>query len=523
MQLLFNMRIGTRLSLGFCVLLSLLLGMAGMAARQTGTIYGALDYYTVNTTPSLEAIRVWQDKSDKIRMLQAMHIMAPTGAEMTKLEGAIQLASEQLKQGVAQYERLLSNDEDKRLWQDVISSSEAFVAGWDKLKLISRQSAANPAKAQEAREVFVGEAELLHQATSAAIHKEWIFNVDLARQLADEGRATYHSALTLIALACTAALVIGVGAAVIITRSITRPIQQATLVAETVASGDLTATVLVHGRDETAQLLNALGRMNDNLIRIVGEVRQGSDSIATGSRQIATGNADLSQRTEEQASNLQQTAASMEQLTSTVKNNADTARQANVLAADTSASAARGGKAVGHVVATMQEIASSSKKIGDIIGVIDGIAFQTNILALNAAVEAARAGEQGRGFAVVAAEVRSLAMRSAGAAKEIKTLIGDSINKVETGTRQVNDAGASMDAIVAQVNRVGAMISEISNATAEQSAGISQVGDAVCQLDQVTQQNAALVEQSAAAAESLRLQASRLAKVVEVFKLLPVH
>ena len=259
--------------------------------------------------------------------------------------------------------------------------------------------------------------------------------------------------------------------------------------------------------------------MRDSLAGVVGQVRLSSDSIATGSAQIASGNADLSQRTEEQASNLQQTAASMEQLTGTVKNNAETARQADELAAGASVVAAQGGELVGRVVATMQDIAMSSKKIADIIGVIDGIAFQTNILALNAAVEAARAGEQGRGFAVVASEVRSLAQRAAGAAKEIKILIGDSVERVEVGAKQVSEAGASMGEIVTQVKRVSQLIGEISNATCEQSGGISQVGDAIGQLDQVTQQNSALVEESAAAAESLKQQAARLAEVVGAFKL----
>ena len=302
-------------------------------------------------------------------------------------------------------------------------------------------------------------------------------------------------------------------------RSITAGISIAVKVARTVAAGDLGSTIVVDRGDEIGTLLGALKLMNESLVGIVGDVRHASESIATGSAQIAIGNQDLSQRTEEQASNLQQTAASMEQLTATVKHNADTARKASELAEGASMVAAQGGEVVGQVVATMEGITDSSRRIADIIGVIDGIAFQTNILALNAAVEAARAGEQGRGFAVVASEVRSLAQRSATAAKEIKVLIGESVGKVENGTQLVAQAGRTMGDIVDQVRRVSQLITEISEASGEQSGGIGQIGDAVTQLDQVTQQNAALVEESAAAAESLRLQADALARTVATFRL----
>ena len=316
-----------------------------------------------------------------------------------------------------------------------------------------------------------------------------------------------------------AVLAVATLAGLSLVRSITGGIAAAVKVAQTVAAGDLGSTITVDRGDEIGTLLGALKLMNTSLVAIVGDVRNASDSIATGSAQIAHGNADLSQRTEEQASNLQQTAASMEQLTATVKHNADTARRASELADGASRVAAQGGAVVGQVVATMDGITDSSKKITDIIGVIDGIAFQTNILALNAAVEAARAGEQGRGFAVVASEVRSLAQRSATAAKEIKVLIGESVDKVEDGTRLVADAGRTMGDIVDQVRRVSQLITEISDASGEQSTGIGQIGDAVAQLDQVTQQNAALVEESAAAAESLRVQADSLAKTVATFRL----
>src|SRR5438105_274139 len=305
---------------------------------------------------------------------------------------------------------------------------------------------------------------------------------------------------------------------VLVTRTTTQSVGQALAAAEAPAGGDLTYPMHANRKDEIGQLVRALGASMDNLARVVGVIKSSTAQVSTAAVEIAQGNQDLSQRTEEQSSNLQQTAASMEQLTATVRQNCDTAQQATLLASSASQVAAQGGNVVGRVVANMEDITASSQRIGDIIGVIDGIAFQTNILALNAAVEAARAGEHGRGFAVVASEVRSLAQRSAEAAKEIKVLIGQSVEKVDTGSKLVGDAGKTMGDIVSQVKRVSELIDEISHASEQQSTGIAQIGDAVNQLDQVTQQNAALVEESAAAAESLSQQAAQLAQTVAVFK-----
>jgi methyl-accepting chemotaxis protein len=304
----------------------------------------------------------------------------------------------------------------------------------------------------------------------------------------------------------------------LLARGIVRPIRAAVALAETVASGDLTHAIEPSARDETGALLRALRHMNDSLVHIVSDVRAGTDTIADASAEIAAGNLDLSARTEQQAASLEETAASMEELTGTVRQNADNARQANQLAITASDVAREGGAVVGQVITTMGSINASSRKIVDIIGVIDGIAFQTNILALNAAVEAARAGEQGRGFAVVAAEVRTLAQRSAAAAKEIKTLIGDSVDQVDAGARLVDQAGATMAQVVESIRRVTDIMAEITHATAEQRGGIEQVNQAIGLMDAATQQNAALVEQAAAAAASMQHSASGLAQVVGVFK-----
>jgi len=358
----------------------------------------------------------------------------------------------------------------------------------------------------------VAEAEKRVVRISEIIHAE-------AAQTQQEFRTTMRNLLWAFIATLAAVVLVVAPLTMLNSHSITGPIGYAASVAEAIAGGDLTRPIRLEGKDEASQLLAALDRMQSSLRDVVGQVHQSSQSIQLSSAEVASGNGDLSQRTEQAAGSLQQTASSMEQLTGTVRQTAAAAGQAKTLAATAAGVAERGGQVVAQVVTTMQDINASSRRINDIIGTIDGIAFQTNILALNAAVEAARAGEQGRGFAVVASEVRSLAQRSAEAAKQIKTLIGASVERVEAGSLLVASAGTTMNDIVASVQRVADIVGEISSAAEEQSSGIGQVNRAVTDLDHMTQQNAALVEQSAAAAESLKEQASTLTTLVATFRL----
>ena len=387
--------------------------------------------------------------------------------------------------------------------EDIRNATRALEAGqWDEAEriLITR---VNPAyrKGQPAYDELQALLDTRSQATVELAHRsirtnEWFMGA-----------------------AILAGCLAGIAAAMFLARSIVKPLGEAVAIARNVARGDLSATIHTDARNEFGQLLNALGEMNGSLANIVGEVRAEADTIASASSQIGAATLDLSGRTEQQASTLEETSASVEELSATVKQNADNARQANTLAASASAIAVKGGATVGAVVDTMGAIQASARKIADIIGVIDGIAFQTNILALNAAVEAARAGEQGRGFAVVASEVRNLAQRSATAAREIKELINDSVEKVDSGSRMVDQAGATMQEVVDSIRRVADIMSEITVASQEQSTGIEQIHQAVSQMDQVTQQNAAMVEEAAGASGSLQEQAAGLAQLVSVFRL----
>ena len=519
MNLFKNLRIGARLALAFGLVLALLCSLSVVAALQIGRLSAIAEDLATDLVPSFTVQHDLAMAITDVRRYENRHILMHTIAEMDDVEAKIAAARLTVANAFDKYAKeLVSDEEDRRAFADVKAATARYEAIWEKIQPISREAATDPAKAEEATRMLLGDSAKAYADVRAALDTWWQHNLRLSSENEASATSTHLRALYILAGVTAFAILAGAVAGLLITRSITAPVARAVALARRVAQGDLTGTIAAQGRDEVADLLRALAAMNDGLAKVVGDVRSSAESIATGSGQIAAGNVDLSQRTEEQASNLQQTAASMEQLHATVKNNADAARQASRLAEAASDVAAQGGAVVGEVVATMHEIADSARQIGDIIGVIDGIAFQTNILALNAAVEAARAGEQGRGFAVVASEVRSLAQRSAQAAKEIKTLINASGERVDAGSRQVQRAGATMAEIVGSVKRVNDLIGEITAATIEQTTGIGQVNDAVTQLDQVTQQNAALVEESTAASASLRQQADHLVAAVGAFR-----
>ena len=512
-----EMKVATKLALGFGILIVLGMIQAGYSWSSTQKLAGDLEELSGDRLDKLTQLAEVKDNMNVIASSVRNIVLVTEAAEKQSEKKRIDDMRARNVEILKAFADKTTSEKGKALLEGIANARVAMLPPMNKTIELAISD-----KDAEATTALLTEVRGAHAAYFKAVDAAIDYQKEEAARLTETAHADVSQSTWWLLLLALCGAVIGSATALAITRGLSRQLggepSEVVSITRAVAEGNL--AIEVHARaGDTTSIMAALADMRSRLATVVGQVRQSSDSIATGSAQIATGNADLSQRTEEQASNLQQTAASMEQLTGTVRSNAETADQANRLATDATAAASKGGEVVGQVVATMQEIAESSRKISDIIGVIDGIAFQTNILALNAAVEAARAGEQGRGFAVVASEVRSLAQRSANAAKEIKTLIGDSVEKVETGTRQVNDAGTSMEEIVSQVKRVSALINEISAATAEQTSGISQVGDAVNQLDQVTQQNAALVEESAAAAESLKHQAARLAEVVDVFRL----
>ncbi len=515
MNVITNLKIGSRLATAFGALLLLIVAIAAVGFVSSDKLYKEVETIYVDRTVPLADLGQIDYLLQRNRVL-VMDMLIQNDPAI------VQKRVTELRKNKATMDGLWQKYMATKLTPEETQLAEAFAQARQVYETEALAPAAEAAEAYDfmrAQDLYRTKISPLAPPTAQAMQALVKLQTDVAAEEYRKSEVLKQQVVIAMVGGTALALLLGIGLAVLITRSITRPINAAVKVATTVAAGDLTSQISASGKDETADLLRALKTMNDSLVKVVGEVRVASDSVATGSEEIATGTLDLSQRTEEQASNLEETAASMEELTVTVKQNADTARQASQLAQGASDAATRGGEVVGQVVTTMQDITNSSKKIADIISVIDGIAFQTNILALNAAVEAARAGEQGRGFAVVAGEVRNLAQRSAAAAKEIKDLITASVERVETGSQLVAQAGDSVSDIVTQVKRVTDLINEITSASNEQASGIAQVGDAVAQLDQVTQQNAALVEQSTAAAESLKAQAARLIEVVGVFNL----
>ena len=521
MKLLSNLKLGFRLALGFGLVLVLMTALTLAAYVGLSDTNDDLHTVTDNSVPSLQVVADLKTTSLDLRRFEYNHLVSDDPARLQAMDQAIAKHQADLVQAFKAYEPLVSNDQDRALWQAARADAEQYVSQWKDIQELSSQvgGAGKPL----AEERMTGESRAHFERLQGNLDKLWTFNVDFAAQAEKAAAVSYQQALwTVLALAAVA-MAIGLVSAVLITRSIVRPINEAVGIAEHIAGGDLTQKITVNSRDETGQLLAAMQKMQNALATLVTSVRQNAEGVATASAQIAQGNQDLSSRTEQQASALEETSASMEQMGSTASQNADNARAASQLAASASSVAVQGGEVVSQVVSTMREIQHSSQKISDIIGTIDGIAFQTNILALNAAVEAARAGEQGRGFAVVAGEVRTLAQRSAEAAKEIKQLINASVERVEQGTGLVDQAGNTMQEVVRSIQRVTDIVGEISSASQEQNAGVGQVSEAVSQMDQATQQNAALVEESAAAASSLRSQAEQLVQAVAVFRLGGAH
>ena len=519
-----DLRIGVKLGAGFLVVVLLTALLAAIALVQMSRIHANAEKIATNLLPSVEAAGELRVLLNRMRRAEGGLIASRSLPEVKAFSDQVALRHKDLDRVEALFETLVHSAEERDAYQAYKQQKGAYVALQNKVMELAKQVDFSTSETLETTGeamamLYAGEAGTAFESAADTLGVLQKINADGALRANVEAQQVFAMArvwvLGTLAVCVLLAALMGVG----ITRAVTRPAHHAVQAARAIAAGDLTTEVPPGSQDEMGQLLTALGDMRVNLAHVVSGVRSNAEGVASASAQIASGNNDLSARTEQQASALEETAASMEELGSTVRQNADNARQANQLAVSASTVAVQGGDVVAEVVETMKGINQSSNKIADIISVIDGIAFQTNILALNAAVEAARAGEQGRGFAVVASEVRSLAGRSAEAAKEIKALITASVERVEQGTVLVDKAGATMTEVVASIRRVTDIMGEISAASSEQSAGVGQVGEAVTQMDQATQQNAALVEEMAAAASALNAQAGELVNAVAVFKL----
>jgi len=513
-----NLKIGVRLSIGFGILILMTLGMGGTGLQRFAEVNAVNSRIIEKDWVKAEAANVI-NATTRANARNTMELLiADDATQAGRVKQSIEANKQVISAALDTLKQLIYLPEGQALLATLTERRTAYVASFSKvLKQIDAGDKTGAIQTMNTETLPALDALQEPIVALTNLQKKIVVNSS------GEVRDRIASATALLIVLTIAGLFVGVGLTWFISRSITRPLSEAVHIARTVASGDLTTKAQITTKDECGQLLQSMQEMNDSLVHIVNQVRGGTDLMAAATHEIADGNMELSSRTEEQASALEQTAASMEQLASAVRDNFESGMHANRLAESAAQVAAKGGAVVGEVVQTMEAINVSSRKIADIIGVIDGIAFQTNILALNAAVEAARAGEQGRGFAVVASEVRSLAGRSANAAKEIKTLISDSVGNVSDGCRLVEQAGSTMDEIVVHVRRVADLMGEITTASKEQTTGIEQVNQAVAQMDTVTQQNAALVEEAAAATQSLDHQANSLVQAVSIFKLGTTH
>ncbi|WP_377703406.1 methyl-accepting chemotaxis protein [Pseudoduganella sp. UC29_71] len=510
-------KLSTKLGLAFASVLALTVCVGVFSILKLAEVNRTANELSSRWMPSMRVIQDIKSQIARVRTREFQYIISTEQADMDKYDKVIAADLVDLGKMQAEYVQLLATPEEKEMYAAFVSMWERYMAEDVKIRAAARANDDAAAKA-----LIRGESNKLIVALRGQVDKLVALYGAGGTQAAQDGERLYTSARSWIISLLAASVVLGALGAALITRWLMRRLggepDYAAQIANRIAAGELSVEVHTAPGDNRS-LLYAMSSMRASLAHIVGQVRVATDTIASASDQIVAGNLDLSARTEQQASSLEETAASMEELTSTVKQNSASARQANQLALTASGIAEKGGAVVGQVVETMGSINASARKIVDIIGVIDGIAFQTNILALNAAVEAARAGEQGRGFAVVASEVRNLAQRSAAAAKEIKVLIGDSVNQVEAGSMLVSQAGATMEEVVVSVRRVTEIMSEITLAGQEQSAGIEQVNQAIAQMDSVTQQNAALVEEATAASQSMSTQAVGLASLVSIFTL----
>ena len=514
MKWFYDLNIAHKLNAAFLLVLVFIVGLGGFSIAQLAQVNKSSTDIARNWLPSINSLSKISLALARSRSFDMQQLLTDDKKEEIATRERANKQMDSLLKEFAAYGKLISEPREKELYPEI----ERNIAQYREVHL--RMNALFEQGQKPAGHALMNSTSTpVYRKLQDHLNELSAVNVKGAEVSDAEANRIYRESRLAIVCLLAVCIVLAMVLSWWIARLVARPLIRAVSIARQVAKGDLTSQIPYAGRDETGQLMDALKQMNGNLLHIVREVRMGTDTITTASAEIATGNMDLSMRTEQQASALEETASSMEELTSTVKQNGDNVRQANEFARSATDIARQGAAAVADVVATMAAINTSSNKIVDIISVIDGIAFQTNILALNAAVEAARAGEQGRGFAVVASEVRTLAQRSAAAAKEIKTLIGDSLDKVKIGNELVSNAGSTMAQVVSGIERVTDIMSEITSAGREQEAGIEQINQAVTEMDAVTQQNAALVEEAAAAATALEEQAAQLTKVVSVFKL----